>query len=363
MTPFNPEHPLDSPSKATTARIGFDPPQHRSGRGLAALQRLLRGAPPKRKRRRRDLRVNTLLRFARVHREAADRLDTYTWRRDQRYRRLGGYTSAERGERAAHYMYANNEHSRITLARLLLEEMRRALAVTDEPFSFVTVVPVEYLLAVEDAAAMSAGERQALVRRLQFLVRQTLQRMNYIAMVEPALYKRRGPDGVGDNRDGLFWHAHAVVWGRETQAVRAEARANIGNHRNLFGRRAVWVKAIEPSEVDVYSLYLVKAPLKHYDFQPTTKEFVDPETGEVFTGTGYRQRPDIMETGDRVRVANAMEGLLLDQLLFGGGAGRDIVKSVRDRVLARWRMEERLWSERQTRNRTMTVARSPVDQA
>ena len=87
MTPIDPEHPPVITSKLSKAEIGFNPPQHRPGRGIAALRRLLRGAPPKRKRRRRDLTINTLMRFSRVHREAADRLDTYTLRRDRRYRR------------------------------------------------------------------------------------------------------------------------------------------------------------------------------------------------------------------------------------------------------------------------------------
>lgn len=339
----------DQPSLPTAAEIAFDPPRHRSGRGLAALRRLLSGRPTQRKRRRLDLLVNTLPRFVRVHREAAQRLDAYTVQRDRRYRRLVIDTRTERGERAAHYMYANNEHSRITLARVMLDRLHRAVGPDTGPFTFVTVVPVAYLVALADAETMSAEARADLIGRLQALARQTLQGMNYVGMVEPALYKRRGPDGPGDNRDGLFWHVHAVVWGLNTQAVRSRARAKIGKrHTNLFGRSAVWVKEIEHGEVDVYGLYIVKAPLKHYDLRPTTKESIDPETGEVFTGPGYRQQPDTMQTGDRVRVAHAMEGLLLDQLLFGGGDGSAVATAVRNQVLARWRIEELRWRERYT---------------
>ena len=200
---------------------------------------------------------------------------------------------------------------------------------------------------METAFAMTLAERLALVTRLQTLVRQALQGMSFIGMIEPALYKNWGPNGVMSRRDGLYWHAHVLVWGLHAATVGRRARNKIGKrHHNLLGGTPVWVKSIKADELDLYARYLAKTPMKHYRLHPTKGEEIDEETGEVFTTTGYRQRKDAMGVGDRILVANAVAGLTLDFLLFAGGSGVPLATTIKDRALAAFNAEERLFKRR-----------------
>ena len=313
LTPYRP--PLNPSPRAPPSSSA----RRAAWRGVRAHLRREANATSPRKRAKPDLAIQTLPRFATVHRALAEHVERYRARRDRRNKVLIGEAAAEMQQGAAHYLFANHVESRITTANTLLDVLHTSAAVIAGPVQFVTVVPVRFMVTMETALAMTLAERVALVTRLQALVRQALKGMPFIGMVEPALYKNWGPNGVMLRRDGLFWHAHVLVWGLHAATVGRRARKNIGKrHHNLLGGTPVWVKAIEPDELDIYALYLSKTPMKHYRLHPKRGDEIDDETGEVFTTTGYRQRKDPMGVGDRILVANAMAGLTLDHLLFAG---------------------------------------------
>ncbi len=369
MPPNDPPAPLDELDIALNSLTPYRPPlspttplsssaRRAAWRSFRAYLRREAKATSPRKRAVPDLAIQTPAKFATVHRALATHVERYRARRDRRNKVLISEAAAEMQPDMARYMFASHAESRITVADTLLEVLHTNAAVTAGPVQFVTVVPVRFMLTMEAALAMTLAERVALVTRLQALVRQALKGMPFIGMIEPALYKNWGPNGVMLRRDGLFWHAHVLVWGLQAGTVLRRARNNIGKrHRNLLGGTPVWVKAIKPYELDIYALYLGKTPMKHYRLHPTRGEEIDDETGEVFTTTGYRQRKDAMGVGDRILVANAMAGLTLDHLLFAGGDGLPLAKAIKDQTLAAFRMEERREKEAAHRSRTRRAGR------
>lgn len=124
------------------------------------------------------------------------------------------------------------------------------------------------MITMAEALAMTVEDRGRLIFRLQALVRTAL--------------KRNGLHRNGRARarlDGLFWHAHVLVWGLDRLTVSNRAREAIGRqHRNLLGDTPVWAKRVKDGGLDAYALYLAKAPLKHYRMHPTKGEKVDQET-------------------------------------------------------------------------------------
>lgn len=274
----------------------------------------------------------TLASFTKLHRDADQRVTRYTSTNRRGYAQLDGWAETMMAPQAAHYHYANNVESRIALAALMVKHALPFLRAHQGPFLLVTVASTAYILPREEAGGVN-------IFSLQQLTRQALQGCDFVGMVEPGLYKNWGSDGPLLGHSAVSWHTHAVVAGKSKAEAKVLAQ-NVGErHANITGHAAVHIKSIKTkAELEHYLLYISKTPLKEYRLRASQSDSADPETGEVFLR--YRQSKRPMRPGDRVRLANALNEVLLDDLLFGTGAGRSIVATIKYEALTKYEREE-----------------------
>ena len=119
-----------------------------------------------------------------------------------RPRRVQTTPSSRRGSHAtaaaqmARYFNANDMHSRIKLAGLLLDHLHAEPAIEAGQLYFVTVVSREHVVPLKEAVRMSSDElhRPGLPAAAAHPPSPT-RRIPFIGMVEPGLYKGWGPKG------------------------------------------------------------------------------------------------------------------------------------------------------------------------
>jgi hypothetical protein len=101
-------------------------------------------------------------------------------------------------------------------------------------------------------------------------------------------------------------------------------------------------RLIKPEHLEGKVLYMLKSP-HEYRVWPKKDEVIDPETGEITVqSTGrYRQKSRKLRRGDQVRLFRVMQDRYLDHLMLGGGAGRDLLLSIREKSLQPVRAWER----------------------
>ena len=234
-------------------------------------------------------------------------------------------------------MPANNVDARIAFTGTVLQSLKAHPDVRRGPLHMVTICPRRCAFRVGDegfavrhlrAPACRGGEAANFdVRRLQALARQSLPGINFVGMVEAALWKDWGPDGpfVGD---WVSWHAHLLVWGAPGAEIRAALAALKRREEPFYGSCVVDVREFDRSELIAKAVYILKAPVKHYRVGYCEREWCSEETGGI-RPPGWRVNKDWMRTGDRVRLLDVFVGRDLGSLFFGGGAGTALTRTIR----------------------------------
>jgi hypothetical protein len=108
------------------------------------------------------------------------------------------------------------------------------------------------------------------------------------------------------------------------------------------GLRAADYREIRPEYFDGKVLYILKSP-REYRVWDEKEELIDLETGEItkrLTGRSI-QRSRVLRRGDGVRMFRVMQDRYLDHLMLGGGAGRDLLLSIRKGALQPLQAHER----------------------
>src|SRR4051812_24010348 len=82
---------------------------------------------------------------------------------------------------AAKYLYANSTDARIWFAQVATEHLEAFVEAEDTVFSWITLMPNQFVVT-EDAAGSFDP------RRIQAWTRQELRGLNFVGIVEPALY-------------------------------------------------------------------------------------------------------------------------------------------------------------------------------
>ena len=209
---------------------------------------------------------------------------------------------------------ANNVDARIAFTGTVLQSLKAHPDVRRGPLHMVTICPRRCAFRVGDegfavrhlrAPACRGGEAANFdVRRLQALARQSLPGINFVGMVEAALWKDWGPDGpfVGD---WVSWHAHLLVWGAPGAEIRAALAALKRREEPFYGSCVVDVREFDRSELIAKAVYILKAPVKHYRVGYCEREWCSEETGGI-RPPGWRVNKDWMRTGDRVAPARCL---------------------------------------------------------
>ena len=235
------------------------------------------------------------------------------------------------------YPYANNSAARIAWAEIAADEGRRFLKTApDLGFFFGTLTLAEFMVPYKDAKILDLNKVQESARR-------RFKGLNFVGIVEPALYTRTAQL----DRPGRYicWHVHFVAWDVSSNRIRkARDRINRNNVSAVPGIKPAHYRPLETEEEVLSAIfYMFKGPQSDHRVYARVEEWAEPETGELRkrpTGR-YTQAKGPLRLGDAARMANLLEGIRLDELVFANGReGRALLKRIVDRALAPLRAYE-----------------------
>ncbi|KLK93919.1 hypothetical protein AA309_05390 [Microvirga vignae] len=240
--------------------------------------------------------------------------------------------------RAAMFLPATNNHSRIAFAKIAREHVRRLVKSVqkDTPFFFVTLAPRKYAVPFHEAADFN-------VERLKAWARQKLEGRSFIGMVEAAHYPNLGlVQGRTDKT--VSWHAHLLVWGIREFELKAIVDATNAREEPLIPyKRPAHYKLLTRKEVKDQTLYMTKAPMKEHFVYPKAEEVVDPETGEVTkvkTERWKHKKRPYRRVG-LAKMTVVLAKYCLDQLMFAGKEGKATYDAIKAEALEPYQKYER----------------------
>jgi len=250
---------------------------------------------------------------------------------------------------------ANNATARIAFAEICLAHVLAAPAIAAGPLNFVTITSTQHAFPVGDRRVRFPADRETNAQarrdglaarfnviRLQKTACQALEGIPFIGMVEPALFRRWGPNGR-TGRDWVSWHCHLITWGAIQSVVSRRLAPLRDNHDSMLENvAAAHVEPITPGDVHRKLVYMLKAPQKLYRVEYFKEPWTNPRTGEFYP-PGWHVNKDWLRTGDRIRLLDVMGGRTLDALLFGLHTGTTLVGAIRAEALAPFRA----WEARQ----------------
>jgi len=162
--------------------------------------------------------------------------------------------------------------------------------------------------------------------------RRGLRGLNYIAMLEPAIYasvSRRRPPAFRD----LFpfeplvsWHIHGLAWGNDRKTLRS--RFNDIEAQQIYvplvpNLKGCWAEYIGPNLLGEKVGYMCKTPR-------VVKRVWCKNPDEFFEEKwSFQQREAKARPGEHIRYFKLLAKYTLDQLAFGGGEGSKILQRVK----------------------------------
>jgi hypothetical protein len=162
--------------------------------------------------------------------------------------------------------------------------------------------------------------------------RRGMRGLNYIAMLEPAIYassSRKCPPVLKD----LFrfeplvsWHTHGIAWGDDRKKLRA--RFNNIEARQLYvplipNLKGCWAKYIRPHLLVQKITYMCKTPRLVNRVYCTNPDEFDQDRW-TFKQEEAKARP-----GEHIHYFKLLSKYMLDELAFGGGEGTKILQRVK----------------------------------
>ncbi len=267
--------------------------------------------------------------FEKVHGENTDKLLRYQANGRKGSVRLDRAILDEFDPTAAIDLHANNPDARIRFARIATQHLQRfADEAEDTFFHWVTLCPGQFGV-VEDVAA------QFNIKRIHAWTHQSMRGLDYVGMVEAALFGNFGVVVPTRNRM-VSWHVHLLVWG-VTEARMTETIAVINSKYNSLvpGILPAYAELIPKHLVTAKVAYMVKAPRSEHRVIAKRRTEVDPSTGEITrprTGR-FKVKKQDLRPRDMARMAEIMAGKYLHKLAFAGGDGKPSLKAIRIEAL------------------------------
>ncbi|QUS40710.1 hypothetical protein RPMA_19135 [Tardiphaga alba] len=240
-------------------------------------------------------------------------------------------------KRDAPFLAANNLQARVNFAKIWLREgfkygHRRQCYL-------VTLTPSDFAMSFDHAMEFD-------VRHIHRWAKRVLTGFDYIANVEIAPYTNwqylllRG--------HAYHYHVHAIVFSPDIVALEQRfAEANRAYSSLLPSRPAFHKELIAASDLKWVLLYPLKGIVKNYRAYPVMRERVDEDGMVQKEPTGaFRQRDKPANPGLAIKVRALMQNAHLDKWVFAGGAGKPILKAIKEEALRR--LPHRLRSKRQS---------------
>jgi hypothetical protein len=199
------------------------------------------------------------------------------------------------------------------------------------------------------------------LKSLQAWVRQTMEGLSYLGMVEAAFYSNvevhtgpytppeqsaraaKGKASDRDKRQTVSWHVHLLVWGVTRAALKALVDEVSAKEPSLIeGLPSADYRRIKSEHFESKILYMLKST-REYRVWPIKEAVNDLETGEITSQrTGrFRQESRCLRGVDQVRVFGVMQERYLDRMMLGAGDGRNLLLSIRTAALHPLRMRQR----------------------
>ena len=256
-----------------------------------------------------------------VHRSIAVRQFEYL---DAPHRNYVQARTAWFGELApcqAHLLGAANMEARIALADIAARHLQRYREFYEEPIFLVTVSPQRYVLPI-------GGASQVDLHGLKQTVRQALAGLSFVGMIDFGLLKSWGREGIPRWNNHVSAHAHCIVVGTTREEIKANLARMGRNFVGVTGRCAAVVNEITARQLEGYFRYSLKAPLFEYQVRTGSRTWHNAETGESEILPRLDAHP--LRTGDQLRMAAVVHEMMLDELLFGQGAGTALVREIVD---------------------------------
>jgi hypothetical protein len=198
----------------------------------------------------------------------------------------------------------------------------------DQPLFFVTLTDVS-CTTDHDAPWVDV---YTFKRKLQA----GLKGLNYVGMVEPALYVNVAPGTRWSNKKAASWHLHAICWGENRREMKArfkrlnregrylsimESQRGADQKEIVAGRL---LKNTERTFIADKLRYVLKSPKNAYRVYKTERVTSDGECVPCF-----RQRKSELRKGDRITLFHLMKNLHLDELAAAGGEGTDMMRRIK----------------------------------
>jgi hypothetical protein len=243
-----------------------------------------------------------------------------------KYRRL---KHPELSRRNAVYLYANNPTARVRFARVFLSGVMDHLKSRSGGDRLKGAVYLVTFALERFCCPLKEAERYDL-RPLQAWVRQAVEGLSYLGMTEAAFYSNKSLPGQ-EKEPTVSWHVHLLVWGVSRPTLKTLVDGVSAKHPSLIpGLPSGHYRLIKPKDLASKTLYMLKSP-QEYRVWPVKEEVIDPETGEitVHVTDRYRQKSRDLRPKDRVRMCAALQDRYLDWMMLGGGAGKDLLRSIR----------------------------------
>ncbi len=148
---------------------------------------------------------------------------------------------------------------------------------------------------------------------------------------------------MGEQEPTVSWHVHVLVWNVTRARLRGLVDEISAEHPSLIeGLPSADYRRIAPVHLASKALYMLKSP-REYRIWPKKEKVVDPVTGEMeIRRTGrFRQKSRLLRRKVQVRMFEVMRDRYLDWMMLGGGAGRELLLTIRNTALQPLRCRER----------------------
>jgi hypothetical protein len=239
------------------------------------------------------------------------------------------------------YHFANNPCARVRFARIFVSSVINHL--TSGPNQqhlrcevyLVTFALKRFCCSLKDADCYD-------LRPLQAWVREVMGDLSYIGMVEAALYTNKSLK-LEEREPTVSWHVHILAWDVTRAKLRGLVDEISTEHQSLIeGLPAADYRRVAPVHLASKALYMLKSP-REYRIWPKKEEVVDTVTGEIeIRRTGrFRQKSRLLRRREQIQMFEVMRDRYLDWMMVGGGAGRELLLSIRNTALKPLRLRER----------------------
>ena len=248
------------------------------------------------------------------------------------------------------YLYAPNKRGRLVWAKAVCSEFSDFFGLSptypypDEQMFFVTLA--------DKGCATAHDEKVTGIPIFIRKLRQGLNGLSYIGVIEPAYYVNIGVGAFFTQKRAVFWHLHAVCWGESAKEIYARIdRLNRirGNYRPIAqGIPAAHVKQIPKKSIAMYHLadkfrYMLKSPKDSYRLYKRGAPMSN--RAAIISSRQFIQRKGSLRPGERITLFQLMKDLYLDGLALAGGQGTNILRRAKRRAL-RTAPVKKMWNRR-----------------